>query len=81
MPTEAGPSSGLIRRPRPRATDISEIYAQLREMDDLNWMRLDEVKQEVDRLTSRGHLGIIPARQLPTGGLVCCLGLHYEPSS
>ena len=52
MPTEAGPSSGLVRCPCPRATDISEIYAQLREMDNLNRMRLDEVKQEVDCLDS-----------------------------
>ena len=56
---EAGPSGGLIRRPRETAGDIAEIYARLREVEDnteglarATAVRMEEIKSDVGRVDS-----------------------------
>lgn len=49
---EAGPSTGQIRRPKPRATDIANVYAHLQFMKDATDEQIEELKADFDRLES-----------------------------
>jgi hypothetical protein len=55
----AGPSGGLIRRPRETAGDIAEIYSRLREVEDsteglvrATAVRMEEIRTDIGRVDS-----------------------------
>ena len=53
---QAGPSSGVVRQRRMRASDVSEIYAQLRSMEESTRVRFDELRQDMGQIESNADM-------------------------
>jgi hypothetical protein len=50
--SEAGPSSRRIRRPRESRRDVAELYSRIQSLEAHQAARLEEVRQDIDRVES-----------------------------